>query len=73
MGWDSERLSNLPKVTKLIKAAEPRATPAPKGFRSLFHCLGHTLGTWGRLSTSPSLAQDLDEQITPPVGQQAEK
>lgn len=27
MGWDSERLSNLPKVTKLVKAAEPQANP----------------------------------------------
>lgn len=62
MGWDSERLSSLPKVTKLIQAAEPQATPALKGW-------GHRLRTWGRLSTSPSLARDLDEQITPPVEQ----
>lgn len=26
MGWDSERLSNLPKVTKLVKA-EPQTNP----------------------------------------------
>lgn len=44
-GLDSERLSNLPKVTKLLKAAEPGANPALKGFRSLFHCLGHRLRT----------------------------
>lgn len=36
----------------------------------MFHCLGHRLRTWGRLSTTPSLAQDLDKQITLPVKQQ---
>lgn len=34
MGWDSERLRNLPKVTKLIiKAAEPQAKAPLKGSR----------------------------------------
>lgn len=30
MGWDSERLRKLPKVTKLGKAPEPQADPAPE-------------------------------------------
>lgn len=41
MGWDSERLSNLPKVTKLIKGAEPLANSALKGSRAraIDHCV----------------------------------
>lgn len=37
MGWDSERLRNLPKVTKLLKEAEPEAKPFSEGRQSLVH------------------------------------
>lgn len=35
MGWDSERLSNLPKVTKLGKASVPQANSAVEGLQRL--------------------------------------
>jgi hypothetical protein len=34
-GWDSERLSNLPKDTKLTHTAEPGSKPRSQGLQSL--------------------------------------
>lgn len=68
-------LSNLPKVTKFMNAAEPQANPVPKGpepgpLVTVFHRLHHRLRTLGRSSASPSLAQDLNEQIRQRMEQQ---
>ena len=77
-GWagTQRRLRNLPKVTKLLKATEPQANPAPEEPQSL--------GYWGPCFTapvtdsgpglgrppSPILAKDLDKQAAQPMGQQ---
>ena len=51
MGWDSERLSNLPRVTKLIKVAEPGLPWWSSGYDSSLPRQGARV---------PSLVRELD-------------